>query len=63
MGKPDNDEEENASFIVYRVPGCSLHSCDYEKKKKTQGLNYYSHFREKKREVQRTTISSSKSHN
>lgn len=34
MGKPDNDEEENASFIVYRVPGCSLHSCDYEKKKK-----------------------------
>lgn len=62
MGKPDNDEEENASFIVYRVPGCSLHSCDYEKKK-TQGLNYYSHFREKKREVQRTTISSSKSHN
>lgn len=32
MGKLDNDEEENVSFIVYYVPGCSLHTCDCEKK-------------------------------
>lgn len=51
MGKPDDDEgdeEEDASFIVHCVPGCSLHI--YDSWKKSQGQNYYSHFTDKERD-------------
>lgn len=32
MSKPgdDEDDKEDASFIVYSVPGCSLHICNYK---------------------------------
>lgn len=54
MSKPD-DAEEDASFIVYGVPGCSLHIYDYQKKK-SQGQNYCAHFKDEKSEIQRTQL-------